>query len=184
MKIKTERLILRPLEDRDAEDIVVNLNDLAVSRWMAKVPFPYTLRHARDHIRKNQKRWAKRVKDDYTFGIELAEPGKLIGAMGIHRIDLFNSSGTLGYYLGRPYQQNGYGSEALAAVLDFAFQRLKLRRLDAMVYTDNPGSGKLLEKFGFDKVGEIREGQKCKANGKIHDEYIYWLLRKDYKTHK
>src|SRR3989339_830881 len=70
-----------------------------------------------------------------------------------------------------------YGSEALEAVLDFAFNKLKLRRLEAGVIKGNPGSRVLLEKFGFKLEGTKRRAIIPKSTGKITDEHIYGLLK-------
>ena len=75
----------------------------------------------------------------------------------------------------------GYGTEALGALLNFAFNKLKLRRVEAGVFFGNPASGKLLEKFGAKQEGLRRKSNRCKADGKIKDEIIYGLLKEEWK---
>ena len=177
----TEKLILRPIRETDAKDIFENANNLKVSKWLLVVPYPYKLKDAKKWIKYNKEKWRKNKKDDYTFGIELKDEGKLIGAIGLHKINKEQGTAETGYWLGEKYWKHGYGSEALKAILDFAFKRLKLRRIEAGVFEGNPSSGKLLEKYGFKKEGFKREARKSKANGKTKGEYIYGLLRKEYK---
>jgi len=184
MKLITKRLVLRDLKKTDAKSIVENMNNLKVSKWLLIVPYPYKLKHAADWIKSQKKYLKEKPRKDYTFGIELKEEKKIIGAIGIHKIDKFQGKATTGYWLGEKYWKKGYGSEALKAILDFAFKKLKLRRIEAGVFIGNPSSGKLLEKFGAKKEGMKREAYRCKADEKIKDEVVYGLLKKEYKPRK
>lgn len=184
MELKTPRLILRPFESADVKDIVRNINDLEVSKWLLVVPYPYRMKDAKEFVKKNKKKWRTRPQTDFTFGIELKEEGRIIGGIGLHRIDKFHGKTEIGYWLGQDYWRNGYGSEALQAVISFAFGRLKLRKLEAGVFDGNPSSGKLLEKFGFKHEGTRIQTYRCKADGKVKDEYLYGLLKKDYRPNR
>ena len=181
MQIKTKRLLLRPLRKNDNASIVENVNNLNVSRWLLVVPYPYSKKSATEWINDSKRKWRKKEKEDYVFGIELSEKKIIIGGIGISHINFYHGKAKVGYWLGEKYWNNGYGSEALKAIIDFAFRRLKLNRLEANVFVGNPSSGKLLEKFGFKQEGLERKFVRCKADGKIKDEYIYGLLKSDYK---
>lgn len=180
VKITTERLILRRLKDSDDKDIVKNVNNLNVSKWLLVVPCPYKLKDAKEWIKKNKEYWTKKLVTDYVFGIELKEEEKIIGTIGLHHVDRYQGNAEVGYWLGERYWKKGYGSEALKALINFAFKRLKLRRLEVGVFSQNLSSGKLLEKFGFVKEGIRKESRRSKADGKIHNEIMYGLLKKDY----
>ncbi len=179
MKIKTERLVLREknkktLKKEDIDDITEGIGDIEVSKWLLVVPHPYA--------KKDAKQWlsAKKKKDTIDLLIELAEEKKVIGAISIMRIKESSGVAEVGYWLNTHYHKKGYGSEALAAVLDYAFNTLKLRRIEAGVLGGNPSSGKLLEKFGAVQEGIKRQAVISKASRKIHDELIYGILEKDY----
>ncbi len=184
MKLTTKRLILRPLKNSDAKSIAENINDLEVTKWLLVVPYPYKLKDAKEWVKHNKEKWKKRKKEDYTFGIELKEEKIIIGGIGIHKIDKFQGKAKVGYWLGRKNWNKGYGSEALKAILDFAFKKLKLRRIEAGVFVGNPSSGRLLEKFGGKREGLKRKSCKCKADKKIKNEYIMGLLKGEYKGWK
>lgn len=181
MKIKTKRLLLRPLELKDAESIAENANNLNVSKWLLTMPYPYSLRSAKSWISKSGKKKKEKPRKDYSFGIELREEKRIIGGVGLHKVDRYQGRGEVGYWLGEKYWRKGYGSEALEAIINLAFNRLKLRKLEAGVFAGNPSSGKLLESFGFKQEGYKREACRCKANDKICNEYIYGLLKREYK---
>ena len=72
-------------------------------------------------------------------------------------------------------------TEAKIAVNDFAFDKLKLRRLNSDVFTDNKASNATQLKMGYKLEGTQRKAVKAKASGKIHDENIYGLLKEDWK---
>jgi ribosomal-protein-alanine N-acetyltransferase len=181
-RIETERLILRPIERKDVADIVKNINDLRVSKWLLVVPYPYGKKQALFWINSTAKHAKQKPRKEYGYGIELKEEGKIIGGISLHISHQYSESATIGYWLGVKYHGKGYGSEALEALIDLAFKKIKLKRLEAGVFTGNPSSGKLLEKFSFRQEGYRRKAMRCKADGKIKDEYIYGLLRSEYQN--
>lgn len=184
MQIKTKRLLLRNIEKKDAKSIVENINNLDVSKWLLVIPYPYKLKDANWWINKAKKQEKEKPRKDYTLGIALKQENKIIGAIGIHHIEYNQGKAAIGYWLGTKHHNQGYGSEALKAVINFAFNKLKLRRLEAGVYTGNNPSSALLERFGFKKEGLKRESAICMADGKIKDERIYGLLKRGYRKRR
>jgi RimJ/RimL family protein N-acetyltransferase len=183
-RIETERLILRQPVKQDIGDIVRNLSDLKVSKWLLVVPYPYTKKDALWYINHCKEKLKKKPKTDYNYWIELKESGEVIGGISLGSIKQDRETGVLGYWLGTRHHHQGYGSEALGVVLDLAFNRLNLRRLEAGVFVGNPSSGKLLEKYGFVLEGTKRKAVRCKADGKIKDENLYGLLKSEYGLKK
>ena len=181
LRIETERLILRQPEVRDIPDVVRNLSNLEVSKWLLVVPYPYREEDALWFINHCQEKSKQQPRKDYGYWMELKKQQQIIGGIGLHKVNEFQATGEVGYWLGADYHRKGYGSEALEALLSFAFNQLDLRRLEACVFVGNPSSGKLLEKYGFKLEGLKREAVRCKADGQIKDEFMYGLLRNEYK---
>ncbi len=181
--LETERLILRGVGDKrsDLTDLVEGCNNLEVIQWLLVLPYPYKRKDAQIWVEHCQKNYGKRKTDSYEFAIELRGEGKLIGGIGISKVQSEQGTASLGYWLNSKYHQKGYGSEALRAVLDFAFEELKLRRIEAGVFVGNPSSGRLLEKFGAKREGLKRKARVCKADGRIKDEILYGLLKEEYR---
>lgn len=177
MKLITKRLVLRQITEKDIGDIVKNINNLNVSKWLLVVPYPYKRKDAIVWIEHQKKESEKKPRTSYQFGIELKSEKKIIGGCGIKKIDKAQGTCEVGYWLGQPCWKQGYGSEALEALINLAFKKLKLRRIEAHVHKGNPSSGKLLEKFGFKLEGMKRKAAISRANGKIYDSYIYGLLK-------
>jgi len=182
MRFETKRLILRNFRDGDIKDVVEGINNLDVSRWLLVVPYPYTKKDASWWISESRKK--VNDKTGYSFAVELKSEKKVIGGMSLKKVDKFQGIATLGYWLNENYWRMGLGSEALDVVLKFAFNKLKLRRVEAEVFVGNSSSGKLLEKFGAKKEGLKRKAARIKADGKIKDEIIYGLLKEEWRQLK
>lgn len=180
MKLQTERLILRLPTIEDAKDIAESINNLNISKWLLVVPYPYSIKDAEWWINHCTEKAKKKPREDYNFNIELKSEKKIIGGIGITDINDFCKTAKIGYWLAEPYWRKGIGSEALEKMLDLAFNKLKLRRIEAEVFAGNPSSGKMLEKFGFKHEGTKKQSEKCKATGEINDAEIYGLLKKDW----
>lgn len=169
----------------DWKDIVEGVGNFDVSKMLLVIPYPYKKKDADDFIKRRIKKWKEKIIDDYIFMIELKSEKKVIGAIGIHKINYFNGVGTTGSWINKKYWRNGYITEAKIAVNDFAFNKLKLRRLNSDIFTDNKASNATQIKMGYRFEGTRKKIAKSKASGKIHDENIYGLLKEDWqKTRK
>lgn len=133
---------------------------------------------------KVKKNGERKKKTGYTFGIELKSEKKVIGSIGLQRIDKRQGTATTSYWLGEKYWKKGYGTEAYNAILDLAFNKLKLRRVEAEVYLKNPASEKLQKKFGAKIEGIKRKARLCAADGKIKNTKIFGTLKEEYKPLK
>lgn len=180
MKLETERLILREPKSSDWKDIVEGVGEYDIAKMLLVVPHPYTKKDADDFIKIKIKKWKEKNADDYLFFIELKSEKKIIGAIGIHKIDKFSRTGTTGSWINKKYWRLGYMTESKIVVNDFAFNKLKLRRLDSFVYVDNKASNATQLKMGYKLEGTKRKAVKSKASGKIHNENIYGLLKEDW----
>jgi RimJ/RimL family protein N-acetyltransferase len=97
MKLITKRLTLRDIAEEDEKDLIKNINNLKVSRYLAIVPYPYSKKDAKWWINECKKRTKKKSREEYNFGIELKSKREIIGAVGLSKVDKFNGTTTLGY---------------------------------------------------------------------------------------
>jgi RimJ/RimL family protein N-acetyltransferase len=181
MRLVTERLILRRPALKDAADIVRNVNDLAVSRYTAHIPFPYHIKDAKNFIKRCRKRERQKPVTNLDFVIEHRAQKKAIGCAGFIRIDHFTGKADIGYWLGKDYWRQGLGYEAVGALVKYAFTKLKLQRLEAAIYKENRVSQALARKLGFRKEGMRRRASRSLATGNLHNVMIYGLLKTDTK---
>jgi RimJ/RimL family protein N-acetyltransferase len=150
--LTSERLILRPPRAEDAVRLGPMLRDWDVVRMTGSIPFPqpdiglegfFLIMEARAPLGR-----------DHVFVIEAKGEGP-IGVMGLHARG--PETCEIGYWLGKPYWGQGYGSEAAATAAAYAFDGLGCERLVAGHYVDNPASGRVLEKIGFRATGAVTE---------------------------
>jgi len=74
--------------------------------------------------------------------------------------------------------------EAMIRIMDFAFNELKLRRLNVYAFKENKGSNALVKRLGFINEGMSIKKSKSRATGKIHDDMIYGMLKSDWENAK
>ncbi|EGO65551.1 GNAT family N-acetyltransferase [Acetonema longum] len=118
---------------------------------------------------------------NYLMGIFLA--GRLIGRISLTAIArAFFQNGRLGYWLDQEQQGRGYMGEAVGQTVRFAFDTLKLHRLEANVMPHNAGSLRVLEKNGFERIGLARK--YLQINGVWQDHYLHQLLNPSYGSQR
>ncbi len=179
MKLETKRLILREINMKDVKDIVENANDYDVWYFTESIPYPYNLKDAKFFVNKCKREQKEKVRKSYNFGITIKGNNKVIGLMGLFHINKLHKHAEIGYWIGKKYRRQGIVSEAEGAILNFAFNKLKLNKVHGKAMTENAGSNKLFKKFGFRKVGILKE--ELIKNGKKKDGYQWELLKGDYK---
>ena len=82
------------------------------------------------------------------------------------------------------FRSQGIMTEAIKRVINFAFNTLKLRRLDVEACPENKASNSLIKKIGFKYEGRRKKFVKAKSTKKIHDLDIYGLLKEDWRKRK
>jgi len=184
MELKTKRLILRKPKKSDWKDVVEGIGDYGVSKWLYNTPYPYTKKNAIKFINKKLKKWKQENADEYGFFIELKSNHKIIGVIQIYKIDNYSRTGETGSWINKKYWRNGFITEAKIALNDFAFNKLKLRRLYSPVYTDNKASNATQLKMGYVLEGTQRKAKRVLSTGKIHDVNMYGLLKEEWKKRR
>ena len=165
---------------KDIADLVRGLNNLKVSKNLAKVPYPYRKKDAEWWIKDCAKKFRQKKKEAYQFNIELKSERKLIGGIGLNEISSFNNSAEIGYWISEKYWKLGIVSEALMELIDFAYSKLKLNRLVIKAHTKNVASNAVAKKFSFIFEGIERESHRSLAAKKIYDGNVYSLLRREW----
>ena len=126
--------------------------------------------------------WDKRLrnKDEYHFAIRLLEDDRIIGTFHIQEIEWTNQTGWLSIGIGaQGARGNGYGTEALALGLDFAFNSLNLHRLALAVFAFNEPAIRLYKRLGFTHEGTEREF--LNRDGQRHDMLLFGLLAWEWR---
>ena len=114
----------------------------------------------------------------YAFFIFERAGDALVGGVSLSHVRRgMGQSASLGYWIGEPHAQRGYMTDALCALLPFAFDGLGLNRLNAAVLENNLASRRLLEKLGFVYEGVAR--QYLRIDGDWRDHAIYAMVGAD-----
>jgi len=157
MRIETERLILRPFEQSDADAVTALAGNWKVARMTARLPHPYPAGMAAAWIAGHAASRADGA--EYVFAITV--DGAVAGAAGLVRDDAGRYQ--LGYWLGEPFWGRGIATEAARGVVRFARETLELTVLEARFLDMNPASGRVLAKCGFIRTGETMQWCESRA---------------------
>ena len=142
--LETKRLCLRAPRLGDAKTVATLANDRRIAENTARIPHPYKLSDAEGFIS-----GANKAGGEAVFLITLRDE-TIVGACGVV---LQDETPELGFWLGVPHWGNGYATEALHAVIDYAFTDLEHEALQAGARVTNPASRRVLEKCGFQWTG-------------------------------
>ena len=174
--LRTDRLTLRRFQESDAETLSAYCSDPEVARYQAWEP-PLTVAQARLSVRSlsgrdpEQPGW-------FQYAIERTAEADHIGDVGV---DLHHNrmQAQIGFTLAAGHHRQGYGSEAVRAVLDHLFAERGLHRVSADCDLRNTASARLLERVGFTREGLRR--QHVHSKGEWTDEVLWGLLAADWQ---
>jgi len=154
MFARTPRLLLRPGFPEDAPALAMAISDRAVVRNLAVVPWPYTLRDAEAYLASPR----DPVLPSFLIFERTNGAPLLVGACGLGRRP--SGSVEMGYWIARPFWGRGLATEACVALIEIA-RTLGLTRLEASHFIDNPASGRVLDKLGFQGRGIVAPRMSC-----------------------
>lgn len=153
--LDTPRLHLRPFRLSDAVDVQRLAGERAIADTTRNVPHPYEDGMAEAWIESQARGFAQgRLVN---FAITLRCDGALVGSIGLTLEKEASGSAELGYWIGVPWWNRGYCTEAAGAVVDYGFGHLGLERIHAHHLLRNPASGRVLAKIGMSREGFCRE---------------------------
>ena len=171
-RIETSRLLLRPFQFSDVDDVLGYAND---EQWSAflPVPYPYTQSDAETFI---AQKTLENVSKERTWAIEYK--GHVIGGINT-TLDLPNRCAELGWSIARQHWNKGYATESAQAVRDVSFRTYsEINRIEARAFAENQGSIRVMEKINMTKEGCLRQNKVIKDQ--IHDEVWHSILRDEW----
>ena len=176
--IETERLVLRPVTLDDAEAMFEYASDKETTRYT--FPTNQSLEETKNNIAQFYLanplgRW----------GIELKSSGEFIGTIDLHKMDTVLKKAAIGYIIQKKYWNQGLTTEANRAVIELAFEKIGMNKLDAFHDKDNPASGKVMEKSGMRFSHEEPYARMDQhEEGRIVTRVHYILTKEDYFANK
>ncbi len=147
-RIVTSRLILRTLASSDSSDMFdyAKLDTVGPNAgWQPHKDEQETLKTIE---------WM--IKSEEIWAIVLKDTQKVIGSIGLHKREHKPNEQEIGYVLNPHYWHNGYMQEAVKALIIYSFEHLDLEKLHCAHFDGNIASQKVIERTGFQKVGQSK----------------------------
>lgn len=177
-RMMTERLLLRPIELKDASDMFEYASNPEVLKylwWEAHTSVEQSRHSIEEHFLTRPSRGIPEA-----YAIIWKANQKMIGTIDIHTVH-FNDVGVIGYVIHQAYWNKGIISEVLPLLISVAFNHCGFYRLEINHCADNVASGKIIEKAGFMFEGQFRK-RKIERDGHRADYLYYGLCRDDEKV--
>jgi len=171
----TDRLLLRKFKLSDVTKVVKLAGVFEIADTTLRIPHPYEEKDAKGWI-EQQYTWLNQNLS-VTWAITIKESGDLIGAIGLMNFQEIFLHAEMGYWIGKPFWNKGYATEAAQAILKYGFEILKLNRIHAHHFSRNASSKKVLLKIGMKHEGTLR--QHIVKWDKFEDIELYGILKSD-----
>lgn len=178
-ELRTPRLLLRHLEQRDIPTLVRLAGTREIAATTMNIPHPYAERDAQEFLAHASEEFRSGLS--VAFAICVSPERDLCGVVGMHMTHAHQRA-ELGYWIGVPFWGKGYATEAARAVVAFGFEMLGLNRIYAHHFTENAASGRVLVKIGMRHEGRSR--QHIKKWDRFVDVENYGLLRSEFLQEK
>jgi len=174
----TDRLLLRAFEAGDGRYVAEFVGDREVAKTIDGIPHPYPDGAAVSWISSHAV--DAEAGNGYVWAVTRRRDGSLVGAIALH-LHPIHRRGDIGYWIGRPYWNQEFASEAAQRVVAFAFQSLALHRVQAFCLPSNAGSARVLERVGFRRERLLRD--YVLKWGEFQDRAVYGLLHDAWLEH-
>lgn len=172
-KLETKRLILRKFNN---DDYINMYNNWAKEKEVARF-MPWSSHKNTEETKNIIDLWISKYENsnEYNWVIEIKESNEIIGTITVVKQSESNDCCEIGYASGTKYWGHGYMPEALKRVIKFLFEEVGFHRIEAKHATENPNSGKVMQKSGMTYEGTLK--QKFKLNdGTYVDTKIYGII--------
>ena len=175
-EIRTERLLLRPFRLTDADDVYAYASDPEWAPYLP-IPSPYEYKHAETHVAMS---FLVSWDTHPTFAVSLEDT--VIGTVQI-RMNADNVTSELGYSIARKHWGKGLMVEAVAAVINWAFEEFDLVKVSARADIQNKQSWRVMEKLGMKREGILRSQEPPNpANPEKRADMVhYGILREEWE---
>ncbi len=172
-EIETERLILRPFVQSDAQSALDNWAGDEAVQTMYGEPVYKTKEEVQDILEKYIT--AYRSGFYFRWAVVEKQSGECIGQIAYFLVDESGSWGEIEYCIGRAFQGKGYATEATKAIISYGFDKIGFNKVQICVRPSNIKSKKVIEKCGFDYEGTLRD--YFFIDGEYEGRMYYSILR-------
>lgn len=172
-----EEIEFRLPEERFAEEAtaLVRRNLKYLSEWLPWVHENFSVEDALEFVRRNRRNFA----ENRGYGVHIIYRGQHAGNIGYNNIDWKNRSTEIGYWLAASFQGKGIMTRACRAFVSYAFDELKLNRIDIRCGVGNTKSRAIPERLGFKQEGVLRQAELLRD--KYLDLVAYAMLAEEWR---
>lgn len=170
-----DKISIELIEEKHAASIfnMVNENRNHLRPWLPFVDKMQTAHFAQNFVTGT----IQRNQEGREYACVIFSDNRMVGRIGVYKIDASNGVGEIGYWLIEAFQGQGIVTKSCRVLIDFCFHHLNLNRIEIRCGTENVKSKQVAEKLNFTKEGVIRQGEL------LYDRYIdlnlYSLLKSD-----
>lgn len=177
--IETDRLILRAVEETDAEAVFAACSNPNVTRFTlfdTHTSLDDALNFYHHYAVPS---YSERVPDPFAVVLQHDPDPRMVGSVGCHWVNRGYQVMELGYWLAEPLWGRGIAAEAARAVVGYTFESCPVTRIQAQVLLGNAASGRVLEKLGFRYEGVLRSA--VFRRGAHEDVMLYSVLKESWR---
>lgn len=176
-RIETDRLILRPYEDRDFADLAAMRERPDVMRYL------YEEVQDREEVRRvlarrTQLHSLQREGDGLVLAVELKDGGRVIGDVSMRWASEEHQQGDIGFIFHPDFHGKGYAREAAREMLRLGFEQVGFHRIEGRCDARNTASARLMERLGIRREANLIENEWFK--GDWGSELVYAILDREW----
>jgi len=170
--LRGDAITLRTIEEADVEFLRDGINDPEVrAGLLTALPI---------NGRQEEEFFEERVSSEEGVNLLICADGDPAGAIGLHQIDERAGHCEVGLWLAPEYHGRGYGTEASRLAVNYAFEELRMHRVQARVLDSNEASRRIWETLGFEREGVHRD--EAYKGGEYRDVHYYGALESEWST--
>lgn len=175
LKFETERLIIRRIQKEDWQYFYEIMGNELTMNFLGRAN---TLEEVESYVDNQSNQDHLNFSGNYS--VVLKEENKVIGQFGLE-INPKHSKASMSYLFNSNYWNNGYAIECAKYMVDFAFNKINLNRIEADCIEENESSIKIFKKLNMQYEGKFREARYNKRLNKYFDIACYAILKSEYK---
>lgn len=144
----SQRLVLRAPHEEDIDALAHLANNANIATMVSRMPHPYTAKDAAEFVRRAKNGEIGKC----VYAITRGDKGAFLGCCGLEPQE-DQQTVEIGYWLGEPYWNQGYATEAAHVLIDMAFRTRAIDYIDARCRVTNVASRRVIQKCGFQFQG-------------------------------
>jgi RimJ/RimL family protein N-acetyltransferase len=176
--LEGERVLVRPYEEGDAEALFEAVEESRehLRPWMPWEAYHRTIEDSRDFIARSRAHWL--LRENMNVSVWRRDDGRYLGGSGLHVRNWDVRYFEIGYWLRASAEGQGYMSETVRLLADFAFEQLSAVRVEIRCDARNARSAGVAERLGFVREARLRNDMLA-TDGTTRDTLIFSLIPSD-----